>query len=106
MDTRRRLGALLLAIAAAGLLVVSYQTHEHVELIGGYENGAANYYGALPPVYGPVTVTQTVVPRTSVIVPICDKMGCYQMNACMDRWDFQSEYGGCEVYSDWTQRMG
>ena len=56
--------------------------------------------------YGPVTVAQTIVPRTSVIVPICDKLGCYQMNACMDRWDFQTEYGGCEVYGDWSQRMG
>ena len=63
-------------------------------LLGGFD-------GAVHPV-----VVQSVVPRTSVIVPVCDKLGCYQMNACIDRWDFRTEHGGCEVYSDWTQRMG
>jgi hypothetical protein len=107
---RRALAAAVLAAAAA--LVVVLHVAQRTELIGGYApndgaaNGGANNYGVLPPVYGPVTVTQTVVPRTAVIVPICDKLGCYQMNACMDRWDFQTEYGGCEVYQDWTQRMG
>ena len=102
---QRRAAGLLLVLAAGALVGVAHVT-QRSELIGGYENGAANYYGALPPVYGPVTVTQTVVPRTSVIVPICDRLGCYQMNACVDRFDFQTEYGGCEVYRDWTQRMG
>jgi len=98
-------GAALVALSAS----FSAAAGRRAELVGGYEAGPAgpaNYYGALPPVYGPVTVTQTIVPRTSVIVPICDKLGCYQMNACVDRWDYQTEYGGCEVYGDWTQRMG
>lgn len=107
--SRSRRGAVALVVMLAGsaiaLLAVSDVTGRS-ELIGGYEAGGPNYYGELPPVYGPVTVTQTVVPRTSVIVPICDKLGCYQMNACIDRWDYQTEYGGCEVYADWTQRMG
>jgi hypothetical protein len=79
------------------------------ELVGGYEagpTGPANYYGAFPPVYDPVTVTQTIVPRSSLIVPICNKLGCYQMNACVDCWDFQTKYGGCEVYDYWTQEIG
>lgn len=95
----------LLAGLTLALLAVS-DSAGRSELIGGYEYGDPNYYGELPPVYGPVTVTQTVVPRTAVIVPICDKLGCYQMNACIDRWDYQTEYGGCEVYADWSQRMG
>lgn len=107
---RRRLCLAVTSLACVSALVVlsarAPAAGRRAELVGGYEAGAANYYGALPPVYGPVTVTQTVVPRTSVIVPICDKLGCYQMNACVDRWDFQTEYGGCEVYGDWTQRMG
>ena len=91
----RQAALLVLSLAAAGLVLTVYthRSQHRSELF------------ALPPVYGPVTVTQTVVPRTAVIVPICDKLGCYQMNACMDRWDFQTEYGGCEVYGDWSQRM-
>jgi hypothetical protein len=103
----RQAALLVLSLAVAGLVLTVYthRSQHRAELVGGYEDGTSNHYVSLPPVYGPVTVTQTVVPRTAVIVPICDKLGCYQMNACMDRWDFQTEYGGCEVYGDWSQRM-
>jgi hypothetical protein len=95
----RQAALLVLSLAVAGLVLTVYthRSQHRAELVGGYEDGTSNHYVSLPPVYGPVTVTQTVVPRTAVIVPICDKLGCYQMNACMDRWDFQTEYGGCEV---------
>ncbi|EKX39485.1 hypothetical protein GUITHDRAFT_154428 [Guillardia theta CCMP2712] len=62
----------------------------------------------LPPYasVGPVVMTPSVVPGTAVVVPICDDFGCYSLDACVDRYDFRSRYGGCEVYADWTKRMG
>ena len=72
---RWRCAAGILALAAIGLTALSHVSTrtEFTELIGGYgggfesgPSGPEKYYGSLPPVVGPVMVTQTVVPRTSV----------------------------------------
>ena len=64
----RRTAALLLALVAAAMLAIFHVTHR-AELLAGYENGGA----IMPPVYGPVTEAQTVVPRTSVSVCIANR---------------------------------
>ena len=62
----------ILALAAIGLTALSHVS-TRTELIGGYgggfesgPSGPEKYFGSLPPVVGPVMVTHTVVPRTSV----------------------------------------
>ena len=72
---RWRCAAGILALAAIGLTALSHVS-TRTELIGGYgggfesgPSGSEEYYGSLPSlplVVGPVMVTQTVVPRTSV----------------------------------------
>ena len=47
----RHAALLVLSLAVVGLVALSYSASaEHrAELVGGYEDGAANYYGACAP---------------------------------------------------------
>uniref|UniRef100_A0A6U2BCF6 ShKT domain-containing protein n=1 Tax=Hemiselmis andersenii TaxID=464988 RepID=A0A6U2BCF6_HEMAN len=47
-----------------------------------------------------------LTPGTAVTVPVCTMGSCRQYEACMDRWDFSTDHGSCDVYGDWTKRMG
>jgi len=110
-------GAVGLAGAAALLCLISLPSHSsssRVELLGGwtYTNPMATMPGQpispmVPMVApGPTNIHTDVVANTAVVVPVCDTMGCYQVTACADRWDYTTQWGGCTQYGDWTQRMG